>query len=65
MSALYSEGWKRGGNEIGTELERGAQESGERDSLGVPWILEPGGPVRVPLYHTRPIQHGLRECQIV
>lgn len=29
------------------------------DSLGVPWVFEPGGPVSIPLYHTRPIQHGL------
>lgn len=25
----------------------------------MPWVLEPGDPVRVPLHHTRPIQHGL------
>jgi len=27
----------------------------------VPWILEPGGPVRVPLYHTRSVQHSLHQ----
>jgi hypothetical protein len=33
--------------------------------LGVPWILEPGGPVRVPLDHTCPIQHSLQENESV
>ena len=34
---------------------------GKKNSPGVPWILEPGDPVRVPLHYTRPIQHGLYE----
>lgn len=33
--------------------------------LGVPGILEPRGPVRVPLYNTRPIQHSLYEDRTV
>jgi hypothetical protein len=33
----------------------------ERDSLCVPWILEPGSPVRVPLHHACPVQHSLHE----
>ena len=36
---------------------------GSGDSLGVPWILEPGGPVGVPLNDTCPIQDGLHENQ--
>ena len=49
---------RREGNEIGAEMLRGG-----KDLLGVPWILEPGGPVRVPLYHTCPIQHSLHDNQ--
>ena len=47
-------------DEIYAERERDAH---VRHSLGVPWILEPGSPVSVPLNDTRPIQYGLDENQ--
>jgi len=49
---------KKQGDEIYAEMSGGGG-----NSLGVPWILEPRSPIRVPLYHACPIQHSLHENQ--
>jgi len=51
---------EREDDEICVERERDAH---VRNSLGVPWILEPGSPVGVPLNNTCPIEHRLHENQ--
>jgi len=57
MSTLGSEK-KKGGDEIDAEMSGGGG-----NLLGVPWILEPRSPIRVPLYHACPIQHSLHKTQ--